>query len=307
MAAKIENIKDALFHRIAPRSYTFQSAVTALRTGRAIRRNLRREYAVLVYTMGKVGSRTIGDTIRSAEPGFGVYHVHFLTKEQLDLREEGVRSDFRRLNKLKFHVVVGQHFRKLLEGGLERRRLRIVTAVRDPVSTHISSFFHLLYRNPLFDYREIHREDLRGAVKKLTGLYLEDLSPERVTRWFDFEMKAALGLDVYAAPFPRERGYAIYRGDHPDTLLIKAECLDTSLPDALREFFGKLPFSQTDSNRARDKDYHRLYTAFRREIRLPRQFLDSMYSSPYARHFYSDDEISRFRGHWKVDPRTTPL
>jgi len=301
------NVMNAFFSRIAPRNYTFQSAVSNALKGRAIRRDLRREYVVLVYTMGKVGSLTIRNTILSACPGVHVHHIHFLTEEQLAIREEGVRRDFRRMNKLKNHVIAGRQFRKLLKSGLDRRKLRVVTAVRDPVSTHVSSFFQLLYRNPAFDYREIHRENLREVVKKLSALYLADLDPERVTRWFDFEMKAALGLDVYAAPFPRERGYAIYRGDHPDTLLIKAESLDTSLPDALREFFGDRNFSLTVSNRARDKDYHRLYTEFRKELRLPRRFLDSMYSSPCARHFYSDDEISRFRRPWDIGSQEIPL
>ena len=57
-------------------------------------------------------------------------------------------------------------------------------------------------------------------------------------------------------------------------------------------------FALVESNTADDKSYADLYAAFRRELTLPEPYLDRVYGSRFARHFYTPDELAAFRRKW---------
>ena len=57
-----------------------------------------------------------------------------------------------------------------------------------------------------------------------------------------------------------------------------------------------------ESNTAEDKSYADLYKAFRRELRLPDAYLDRVYGSRSAHHFYSPAELVAFRRKWSAPP-----
>jgi hypothetical protein len=51
-------------------------------------------------------------------------------------------------------------------------------------------------------------------------------------------------------------------------------------------------------NEARGKAYGGRYEEFLAAVRLPGRLLDTAYDSRYARHFYADSELERFRRRW---------
>ena len=57
-------------------------------------------------------------------------------------------------------------------------------------------------------------------------------------------------------------------------------------------------FQLVESNVAEDKSYAALYKAFRREMSLPAGYLDAMYSTRFATHFYAAGELAAFRRKW---------
>ena len=48
------------------------------------------------------------------------------------------------------------------------------------------------------------------------------------------------------------------------------------------------------------KVYAPLYKEFKNSIVLPESYVDRMYTSKYMRHFYSEEEIARFREKWHI-------
>ena len=83
-------------------------------------------------------------------------------------------------------------------------------------------------------------------------------------------------------------------------LLLKLEQMNECAAEAMRDFLGLENFVLRESNTADDKEYADLYAAFRREITLPTEYLDRMYSSRLAQRFYAADEIAAFRRKWSV-------
>ena len=119
------------------------------------------------------------------------------------------------------------------------------------------------------------------------------------------EGRCLFGVDGYDQPFAPARGYAVYHSDTADVLLLKLEMLNQAAPAAVRDFLGLSAFELVESNTADDKSYADLYKAFRRQLRLPDAYLDRVYGSRFARHFYSPAELDAFRRKWSSLPAPT--
>jgi len=95
-------------------------------------------------------------------------------------------------------------------------------------------------------------------------------------------------------------GYRIYRRNNVDLLLIRLENLNQCAAAAFKEFLDIDGFTLIDANVASEKVYAPLYKEMKGRIRLPESYLDAMYQSKYTRHFYSEEEIRRFRERWRT-------
>jgi len=257
-----------------------------------------RKHFILVYSVGKVGSGTIYKSLRESAWRGAVYHVHYVTQEGLDDAEKQRSRVVFRGPGIVPHAVVGQFLYERLQRGLSPEKLKIVTSVRDPVAGEISSFFENLMWHPDFDLQKIGSVPDGLVVTELLGLFSRCLNDDSRLFWFDRELKRALQVDAYATPFPKSRGFLVYRGPHPDTLVLKLEKMNQCAEEAFKEFLGLEHFSLKLSNLASEKKYHNLYQKFRESVRFSEAYLDKMYSSQYARHFYTEEEIHKFRKRW---------
>ena len=120
------------------------------------------------------------------------------------------------------------------------------------------------------------------------------------TGWFDDELKEMFGVDVYARPFPADRGWDVYENDRARVLLIRQENLD-ALADALGALCRVEPssFDVVPCNIGEDKAYAQQYGIVKKTLRLSEQELDSIYSLPYVRHLYTSKEIEGFKMRWR--------
>lgn len=270
----------------------------AYRLGRT--RFARRDHdspVVLVYQMGKVGSSTIVASLRDRAPHLGVFHVHYLTAEGLGDRESFYRNRYATLHRIPQHLIEGRHAHHLMQRRPEHR-WKVVTLVRDPVSCNISKFFQTL---------GVHHPDLRmehwekpGWIDDLVRLFLTRHDHCMALEWLDRELREALQIDVYATPFRHARGYETYKSSAADLLLLRLEDLDGVGPRALADFLG-LASSVTLSlaNAAEAKPYAPSYRAFRSRLAMEAQYLEEMYASRLARHFYSVEERNAMRRRWR--------
>ncbi len=280
----------------------FLSASTAIWMWR---NNRRHKQLVMIHTMGKVGSTTIAASLRACgvRQATAMYQPHFVSAEGMAFAErlaiEGVGS---------WEKLARKERRGLLRNRLLNRelghkraageRVKVITLVRDPVATNLSGLFH----NYAWWPRELKARcaETAPACLEALGDYFLNHYPQSVPEtWFDMEVKPLYGIDVYAQPFDAQRGYAIYRNEFADVLVLKLEKLNACAPAAFREFMGLDDFRLVESNTADDKTYADLYKAFRRDLALPADYLERMYGSRYARHFYSAEELAAFRGKWQ--------
>lgn len=274
-----------------------------------------RRSPILIYTVGKVGSSTVADSLAAHGLAASLYHLHWLTPARLAHDEALQRAGAARHRgtALEAHfrpryVWRGQYLcervRRAPPGG---GRWSVITLVRDPVARNVSSFFQNL---PLLDYDYRARLAVRSeseVVGELLELFERAyLGPEGVTdrdgdplTWFEEELAPTFGVDVYAQPFPAARGFALCESERARTLLLRLEDLDRCAGAAFEAFLGLRGFALRHQQVAEDKDYAALYRRFRAELEIPEAHLERVYASRYATHFYSDAEREAFKDRWR--------
>lgn len=254
---------------------------------------------IIIYQMGKVGSKTVEYSLIQAYQSLNVnvpiYHVHFLN--YLAEREKNLQEH----NNIPAAVIQkekeSQVVRKLIDENLDWH-WKIVTLIRDPIGVNVAAFFQSLGQF-VPDWREQYRN---GTLKagNLREIFLEqnrDFHYHPI-RWFDSQMKPVFEIDVYSTSFPVETGYKIYSEmPHANLLLIRLEDLNLCAKQAMFEFLGLKKFILRDDNTSDKKDYAELYRDFK-QLSLPVEYVEDIYSAKFSRHFYSQEEREKFSAQW---------
>lgn len=234
----------------------------------------------VVYTMGKVGSSSLSKSIQAA--GLPCYDIHTLDKTWL------LNWSSKRIASGAFpepHVCLSMAYRERLF--LRPAKCAYITSVREPVARNISAFFqNYHYDTP----NMLKTSDAADAFK----LFMSDYSHNKPIRWFDNEFKRYLHIDVLDRAFDREQRF--YRDK--DRLVIFR--LDTDPEIMNRELSAALgaPVRITRKNDSSKKIYADLYRQVREMAKFSPAYLDSLYDTAFARHFWTEDELQAYRAYW---------
>jgi hypothetical protein len=223
-----------------------------------------------------------------------IHHIHVL--QDLDEIEANLKQERKAPADTLAHVELCRRLRQEIEAHPDWS-WKIISPVREPVARNVGTFFHNLGEF-VPDWRERHAAGkLSQAFLRRTFLEIESIhqAPEL---WFDAQLKPVFGIDVYASPFPHDSGYKTY-WSKPRTplLVIRLEDMDRVAAEAMHEFLALDGFEIVRSNVGEEKDYADLYRKFK-ALPLPRAYVEKMYASRYARHFYTPEELQRFFQQW---------
>ncbi len=262
--------------------------------------DFRGDHPVVVYQMGKVGSSTVVASLHALDLKRPIYHVHTLISERIRDRRRKYEKMFRNGSPMELrrasHLFASQYLSKRIKRGAFGQRWKVITLVRDPIAMNVSSFFQIIdYFIPRFFSRyETGQLQVEDAIE----IFLENYGHDAPLGWFDIELKSTFGIDVFATPFLASKGYTTYRGTNVDALVLRLESINTSAEPAFKEFLDIENFRLVQANVADDKNYFAAYKAFKQKLILPQAYLDKIYDSKLARHFYTEEELTGFRRKW---------
>lgn len=215
---------------------------------------------ILIYQPGKVGSITIFNHLKDLgfQPNKSIVHIHMLDTD----------------NSHKLPLINNLEKKpKRLNGKiprliLQKRGWDIITLVREPVGRAISAW-HAFHEGANNFEKEFDHEALR--------------------KWYDRQFVRHFGIDLFKFQFDKQRGWDIYSGGRARRVLVlRTENIDSSLGDALSDFLEKpIKVVPKRSN----------VGSYVRPI-ISKGFIDMMYSSEYAKHFYTNDELNLFKTKW---------
>jgi len=250
---------------------------------------------LLVFALPKVGNTSVIDALKRS--GLEVERAHFLSDRHFwrALARLQLEGSEQRIQEM---LAWNSRFRKRAVRGFEGQGCDIVTLVRDPLARTVSYFFETSSMKDPTVRREW--DEGRLGVEAIVERFMARDDHFAPLSWFEDELQTVFSIDVYATPFPRERGYQVYRHGKTRALLIRLEDLSRCGPPALGELLGIEGAELTEQNVRSRSETADLYRTFLRELCLPREYVDRMYDSRMARHFYSAEELDGFRHRWRV-------
>lgn len=251
---------------------------------------------ILVYQMGKVGSTTVYNSLKEANIENPVYHLHSLSLDKLN--KEAELCDRQKIP-LYGEIKIGKILSKKIKEG-KPIPWKIITLVREPIGNQISHIFQqpFLFNPDLLD--RDNRIENSHAIEFIRAK-LENFDPERdyIATWFDKELKAMLGINIYDRPFDRHKGFTIFRQENFEILVLRLEDLNKNFDEAITQFLSlENPIKMSHSNIRKNKKYSNTYKYVLENIKISRLACENIYSSKYARHFYEEDRIEKLIKKW---------
>lgn len=255
---------------------------------------------IIIFQPGKVGSMSVQRSLEEAykHPDLDmpiiIHHVHALN--QLDEREGYVRKTRKNPEESIQLIQEWRILRKEIESN-PFKKWNVVNLVRDPVAIKVSALFQLLDQHIPDWEKRLNTNEL--AMADLEELFFgkQEFGFHGLDRWYDNQIKALWGIDIFASPFPWGRGYQIFKKENINLIIIRLEDLNRVAEQAFDEFLGLKNFKVVNANIGKEKPYAELYNEFKKHP-LPVDYIDQGYGSRFANHFYTRDEIAAFRKHW---------
>lgn len=254
---------------------------------------------IIIYQPGKVGSSTVlaslNHSLHPAVAGTTIYHAHHLN--HLEQLEADIKSRFPNPQRSLEKLAIDKELRRKIDED-PNQKWNVITLTREPVAMAISTIFEML--DVLFPGWKAKYQagqwDLQEMQETILKRYVGGPGPED---WYDVQMKPVFDIDVYSHPFPYQQGYEIYHGkNNSRLLLIRLEDLNRVGQKVLGYFLNQKRFHLVQANVGEQKEYSDLYRDFKK-IPWPASFLEKMYASRFARHFYTDEEIYGFYRKWR--------
>jgi hypothetical protein len=263
---------------------------------------------LLLYQMPKAGSQTVEATLRLCRLPHRIVRLHFLSAEN-GKRINGFISERSPQGawqsaadgqmKLLTDMTSALRMRKMLVAcKVPLRRIEVITAVRDVLGVALSCIFQ--------NYRLFAQQPKDLTVEKCRELLIRPKMCTQFLDWFDTELRATIGLNVYKKPFPTERGYCQYENALARVLLYRFEELPRLGP-ALEQFLGCDVPPLVNRNLGVVKEYGEVYQQVRNSITLPPDFVSRLLKSALMKHFYSNEERDSLKRKWSDTAQTSSL
>lgn len=252
---------------------------------------------IFIYTMGKVGSSAIYQSLMFTPVSDQVLHLHFLADELPERMKK-----FKRLGKYPHadHIYRGLAVRRHLKKNIHRP-IKIISLVRDPIALLISN----LFQNPYLVKPSIMDDEGKiDSVKASSYLSkrLRDSSAfSYIYEWFDKEIKEVFGINVLDTSFPIEEGYAQFSKNNVELLVMRLEDLSEKGPLVISEFLNlKEPLKLKKYNIRSESEDKDIYYEVQNDIKIKWSLCEDIYSSKFVRHFYNEQLIKTFISRWAL-------
>jgi hypothetical protein len=243
---------------------------------------------ILIYQPGKVGSQTICSSFLNAGiiDSFLSGHLHTLNYTEME-------------------ATVKEAIAMKLESMKAMGKIKIITLVREPIARDLSFIFEVMERleeetayqtESFIDFCSRRLKKIAFNGDFLFGRPSHDYGFQ--FEWFDNELKAVFGIDIFEYPFDREKGYSVISQAEVEVLVLKLEKID-NLEQVIGDFVGKPDFKLSRYNEGGDKRYKYLYANVKSNINILPEIV-SLYYENNARmnHFYTEEEKQVFLKEW---------
>lgn len=245
-----------------------------------------KEPPVLVFTMAKVGSLSVYQSLRKFR-NLPVFHVH-----SLDVEEE--RRNIAYCFENGMYPGSRTPVFLLHDEVLQKNRpYRIISLFRNPIERTLSAFFDAFRL-----YVGVDPKEFIGTMEDLERIFHEKIPHDYAIDWYGRQFIEGTGINVYDYPFDSHKGQGHISQDGVDVLLLNSDVDDTLKEILIREFCGLERFQLTNVNVTAQSRSAELYEEFKSHIRFSEAYLKKQLDSEYARHFLSEENRKQLIEKW---------
>jgi len=263
--------------------------------------SLRGNHPILIYSMGKVGSRSVYNFLKSVHMPNPIYHVHLLSHDWI--KEFNTYFSSLRPPISPRHMKMSKIIRKELDKKTSVK-WKVITLVREPIHVRISGFFQNVneFHPDLID--NVGNLKIEQAIKFLRKTLINfDKSRNPIDvyfrMWFEKDFKDSLHIDVLAHNFNHENGFTIIREKTFDILVIRFEDLNECFDTAIMNFLHLNRTATLErANITGEKQHGEAYKYILENVDIPGYVCEKIYSLKYAKHFYTEEMINKFINKW---------
>ncbi|HZQ08709.1 MAG TPA: putative capsular polysaccharide synthesis family protein [Anaerolineae bacterium] len=248
---------------------------------------------IIVYQFGKVGSSSVYFSLRRLNLGVPLYHLHFLNR--LDKMATVAQRAPQTADTSLRLIETARQIRREMERD-PQKRWNLINLVRAPIPRLVSAFFQAVENYFPNVTERYHQGQLQ--IQELTDYFVNDFREAWALTWFQGQLQEPFGIDVYATPFDKARGYQIYEHGNIRLLVMRMEDLNRVAPHAMREFLGITDFQLVKRNVSDAKNNGSVYRDFVNALRLPPLMIEEWNQSQYAQHFYTQQELDASVARW---------
>ena len=256
---------------------------------------------IVINTLPKVGSSSIGKSLQLAFPQALVDHTHAVSlagqralARDIDTMPAGAGRDTF-VEYFSRNLVLRPELERLTEANIS---VFYICGIREPLAWALSLVTHLIDAGAL-PANSANSEAVRGIIMD----WLSGKSPFQwvttPTAWIEREIQEFLGMDPLGQPFDFQSGYQIMPTKRGPLLLLRQENF-ARLPQALAALLDAPAslFSISKENLGSGKSTASLYRELAASLKFPAGFVEQVYDEPYAATFYSPEERAGFVRRW---------
>lgn len=250
---------------------------------------LKGQTPAIVYSMERTGSVALFQSLCD----YGVFTTctHYMDPEKLGTEPQSGSARWT------YNHVIDNH-----------QPVKIISLVRHPIDNMLSIFARSEFskEHPQSVHSTDHLGDSEADVlsRQFATQYLEKKRHLRQIDWFRTEFNNTLGIDVYQHPFNKKEGFVEFQERPLQVLIIRTETDVDRKSKLVSKFLGLPDFEMvkpTTKPTSKKKlppgmpgdqtDYAQRYRTLKQEAMLPRKFFDEIVGSPFAQHFFSEQEL----------------
>lgn len=195
--------------------------------------------------------------------------------------------------------------------------IKIITAVREPISQNLSLMYQLISDTYFADYMWMFDEiwQKNGDINKLLNNIeihwlkdtKKDVSLHQITDYTIFEIYMIQNywkdfnkyiLDITDYQFNKEDGYTIIKKDNMEIFVYQLEKLNKVWP-VLTSWLNISDTPLMNDNEAKNKWYNESYHQAKKELVFSQEYFDECFNQPYVKHCYSEEDIEKFKQKWR--------
>ena len=249
---------------------------------------------LIVYTMGKTGTKSIYNSLLTANLRRPLFYLHCLSREGTFFAN--------RLSMTSAHSApvknywVSLYLNKIISGN-SNISFDLISCVRDPIAVNISGFFQTIEHwipnfNSMLRNKSI---DIQDMVK----IFFDQYPHNFPLNWFDNEVRNIFDVDVYDSNYNHDTGYQSIQNNKAHMVIFRLDKLEKFCAVGLQKELNLHNIKLSKHNISKNKSYGKIYNSFLDTIQIPEDYLNMMYKSKMAKHFYSSEELDTLKQNWK--------